>query len=96
MDKLRSEIAADSEEVTHMMSQNQGDILLSYLHDLYQRQAFCDVTLVVEGGQQVHAHAVVLASFSTYLHDILPSTFPTGRREDISIPGTDRTAFDYL
>ena len=43
--------------------------------DLLDQAEFSDVTLIVEGGKQVHCHQVILASRSTYFEAIFTNEF---------------------
>ena len=77
-------------DVCHVTAPAAG--LIKLLND----QLHTDVTFVVEGDQQVHAHRIILASQSEYFNCLLYGPMKEGRASEITLKETPAEAFREL
>ena len=60
-----------SQEKFHLESNDFRNKLNQHLRDLRNDTDFCDITLVSDDNEQIQAHKVILATFSTFFDNIL-------------------------
>ena len=78
------------------VTEKSNTTLIPGLHRMFNDRVRTDVTFHVDGGQQISAHRIVLASQSEYFECLLYGKMKEGTSSEINLEGTPADAFREL
>lgn len=85
----------DDDTVKYDAGSKHGIKALMVMDDLRKRQQLCDVTICV-GSKKIHAHRLVLASFSSYFQAMFTGGMVESREEMVTLKDVDCKTVELL